>query len=113
MLLLVDAFGNAIADPATQAAYKKETANWMISRKYKALWKHLEPMASSLPRELGQDLHTILDRVFDLIRTTRNAAGHPTGQPVERDTIRANFILFPSYIRRVFGLIAYLTTSPV
>lgn len=112
MLLLVETFGNAIQDAQKQKKFQKETGSWMISRKYEALWKRLEPLVSNLPRELGDDLHTILDRVFDLIRTTRNMAGHPTGKTVERDTMRANFILFPSYCRRVYALIDYFSNNP-
>jgi hypothetical protein len=112
-LLLIEAFGNAIQDPAKKQKYEKDTDHWMISRKYDALWKRLEPLATGLPRELGEDLHTNLDRVFDLIRTTRNSAGHPTGKKVERDTMRANLILFPSYCRRVYGLIDHFKVTPV
>jgi hypothetical protein len=112
-LLLIDAFGDAIVDAGKKQQYEKETAFWMISRKYEALWKRLEPLASGLPKDLGEDLHTILDRIFDLIRSTRNAAGHPTGKSVERETMRANFILFPSYCRRVYGLIDYFGKTPI
>jgi hypothetical protein len=108
-LLLVDVFGTAIRDPVKQQQYEKETKNWMISRKYDALWKRLEPLAKGLPKELGDDLHTILDRVFDLIRTTRNEAGHPTGKIVDRDVMTANLILFPSYCRRVYCLIEHFS----
>jgi hypothetical protein len=33
-LLLIEGFGNAIKDAAKKTQYEKETANWMISRKY-------------------------------------------------------------------------------
>jgi hypothetical protein len=112
-LLLVDVFGNAIADKAKKKQYEKETAFWMIRRKHEALWRRLEPLAGGLPKDLGEDLHTILDRVFDLIRSTRNAAGHPTEKSVERDTTRANLILFPSYCRRVYKLIDHFGKTPV
>jgi hypothetical protein len=62
---------------------------------------------------LCEDLHAILDRVFDLIPQTRNSAGHPTGKTIERATMQTNFILFPSYCRRVYGLIDYLSKNPV
>lgn len=112
MLLLVENFGNAIADPAKRSDYEKDTKSWMISRKYNALWKRLEPLAKSLPTDLGDDLHTILDRVFDLIRSTRNDAGHPTGKAIEREAMRANFYLFPSYCRRVYALMDHFATNP-
>ncbi len=113
LLLLVEAFGDAIADAARKARYEQDTKSWMISRKYAALWKELEAQASSLPRELGDDLHVILDRIFDLIRTTRNEAGHPTGGQIERETVHANLILFPSYCRRVYALMDYFRENPV
>jgi hypothetical protein len=83
LLELVEAFGVQIRDPSKKAAYEKETRHWQIKTKYDALWKRLEPMASSLPKPLGDDLHVVLDRTFDLIRTTRNEAGHPSGRVVE------------------------------
>lgn len=113
MLLLVDAFGSAISDAKDKAKYEREVKSLMISRKYDALWKRLEPLESALPNSLGDDLHVILDRVFDLIRTTRNEAGHPTGKRIERETIHANLLLFPSYCKRVYKLIEHFSCNQV
>ena len=113
MLLLVDAFGAAMSDPKTKAAYEKQVASRMISSKYDALWKRLEPLAGSLPADLGDDLHVLLDRVFDLIRTARNDAGHPTGKPMDRDAVRVNLTFFPGYCKRVYGLMAHFKANPV
>jgi hypothetical protein len=111
-LLLIDAFGAAISDSDRKAKYEKDTSFWMISRKYDALWSRLGPIAKTLPDQLGDDLHTILDRVFDLIRTTRNEAGHPTGKVIEREAMHANLLLFPSYCRRVYALIDHFKVNP-
>jgi hypothetical protein len=113
MLLLVDAFGRAISDTKAKEKYEKEIASWLISRKYEALWKRLESLAGQLPSGLGDNLHVILDRVFDLIRTTRNDAGHPTGKQIEREAVYANLLLFPGYSKRVYGLIGYLSKNKV
>jgi len=113
ILQLVDAFGNAIKRAADKAAYDKETRSWVISTKYEALWKRLEPLSPSLPKELRDDLHAKLDQAFDLIRTTRNAAGHPTGKTVDRETVLANLILFPVYCKRVYDLVAHFAATPV
>jgi len=94
MLLLIEAFGGAISDAAKRKKYESETSTRLISRKYRALWKRLEPIAGNLPSDLKDDLHTILDRIFDLIRRTRNEAGHPTTGMMDRETVRANLILF-------------------
>ena len=113
MLQLIEAFGISITDSQKKIKYEKETKSWIIKKKYDALWKWLEPLANNLPNDLADDLHTILDRVFDLIRTTRNDAGHPTGKKIERDTIRANFILFPKYCKRVYALMEYFKNNPI
>ena len=113
MLLLIEEFGIAIADLKKKAQYERETKSRLISRKYKALWKRLQSSSATLPDGLGDDLQVILDRVFDLIRTTRNDAGHPTGKTIERETIRANLILFPGYCRRVYELTEYFSRNQV
>jgi hypothetical protein len=113
MILLIEIFAQSILDSTKREKYEKEIDARMISRKYEAIWKRLEPIASSLPNELGNDLHVILDRIFDLIRTSRNEAGHPTGKKVEQEVVHANLILFPSYCRRVYGLIDYFSKSKI
>jgi hypothetical protein len=106
MLLLIDQYGSSISDAAKRQKYADETAEkFGIKRKYDAFWSRVAPVAAQLPSGFGDDLHTILDRVFDLIRTTRNDAGHPTGKVVERETVHANLILFPGYCRRIYKLL--------
>ena len=108
MLLLIDSFGGTLEEPA-KTKYKTEINSRMISRKYNALWKRLQPLLPTLPEQLCDDLHVILDRIFDLIRKTRNDAGHPTGKLIEKETIHAGLLLFPSYCKRVYELIEYFS----
>jgi len=107
VLQLVETFGARIVDPNDKKKYDSETSSWMISKKYTALWSRLKADIKSLPSELSDGLERILDNVFDLIRTNRNAAGHPTGRTVSRDEMRAAFIVFPGYCERVFDLIKH------
>ena len=113
MLLLIEGFGYAIDDETQRKQYETETSSWLISRKYRALWGRLEPIAGTLPADLKDDLHTNLDRIFDLIRRTRNEAGHPTTGLMDRDAVVANLILFPSYCRRIYRLMDYFASHPV
>jgi hypothetical protein len=46
--------------------------------------KRLEPLRPSLPDGLADSI--TLDAVADLLRVTRNAAGHPSGQRIDEDT---------------------------
>jgi hypothetical protein len=50
-------------------------------------------------------LRNIIDSTFDIIRTTRNDAGHPSGNIIEKETVHANLLLFPIFCRRIYGLI--------
>lgn len=109
MLLLIEAYGDSLTDKQQKQEYEKETRTFIISRKWSALWKRLEPLSVSFPSELREDLGTILERIFDLIRTTRNEAGHPTGKHVEKETIHANLLLFPIFCKRLYGLIQHFS----
>lgn len=112
-LQLIETYGKTITDPTKRAKFEADTGERQaISRKYEALWKRLEPLTATLD-SLGHDLHVILDRVFDLIRSTRNDAGHPSGKLIERETVHANLLLFPMYCRRVYGLIEHFAVNPI
>ena len=111
VILLVQAYGDSLSDPEDKTKYENETKSFIISQKWKALWKRLEPTSTSLPEPLREDLGTILERVFDIIRTTRNDAGHPTGKTIERETVHANLLLFPIFSKRVYGLIRYFSSQ--
>jgi hypothetical protein len=107
ILELVDAFGAALANPSDCAAFANDTKMWMIGPKFDALWKWLEPRSGSLPRALKDGLERKLLQAFDVIRTTRNKAGHPTDATVEREDMHANLLLFPMCCARAYGLIEY------
>ena len=109
VLLLVQAYADSLCDTGERQKYENETKSFIISLKWKALWKRLEPLSASLPPSLGEDLGTILERVFDIIRTTRNDAGHPTGKTIEREAVHANLLLFPVFSKRVYALIRHFS----
>jgi len=108
VLLLVQAFGDSLSGEE-KAKYEKETKSFIISQKWKALWKRLEPLSGSLPSPLGDDLGTTLEPVYHVIRVTRNEAGHPTGKTIEKETVHANLLLFPIFCRRIYGLIQHFS----
>jgi hypothetical protein len=109
ILLFVQAYGESIPNDGEKRKYENETKSYIISRKWKALWKRLEPEAAALPNQLGEDIGTIVERIFDIIRTTRNDAGHPTGRIIEKEIVHANLLLFPMFSNRVYGLIRHFS----
>lgn len=64
--------------------------------------KLLEPRRSELPRDLADNL--TLDAVSELLRITRNAAGHPTGSSVDEDTARTHLLIAGGYLKRMADL---------
>ena len=111
VLLLVQAYGESISNDEDKQNYEKETKSFIIRQKWNALWNRLESKAASLPDKLGEDIGTIVERIFDIIRTTRNDAGHPTGRTVEKETVHANLLLFPIFSKRVYGLIRHFSSQ--
>ena len=64
------------------------------------------------------DLNEILDRlditlnaVFELIRSQRNDAEHPTGKKVTREKDYASLVVSPNYLKKVYYLMGWLGTA--
>lgn len=110
VLLLIEAFGTTLQQ-TNKEDYEKETNTFIIRRKYNALWSRLEPIAKSLPNNLGNNLESIIHNTFDIIRTTRNEAGHPSDNVIEKETVHANLLLFPIFCKRIYKLIDHFSTS--
>lgn len=70
--------------------------------RFKEFRKHLESRRQELPEELADVL--TLDAVGDLLRVTRNAAGHPSGQVVDEDTARIHLQMAAVYLRKMTEL---------
>jgi hypothetical protein len=65
-----------------------------------------------MPRDLTESLDSILDGIFDSLRSSRNDAGHPaSGGYVSRDVIFSQLRLFLTYCQRVYGLMAWFSTN--
>jgi len=111
--LLIEAYFNAIIDPNRKARFEKEVkrAGRSVKRRFDALRGEL--LALSLPPELKDALDIQLSGVFTLIRYSRNDAGHPTGQKIDRDTAHGNLLLFPQCCKRVYDLIEHFQRNPV
>ena len=66
---------------------------------------YFEARRTKLPRPLQEGLGTTFVGVADLIRVTRNDAGHPRLEPVSREQVFVNLQLFPRYRTWVLGAI--------
>jgi len=110
---LTDAVLQALASDASKSAeFRRKTERAPISQSFKEVMKRLEPVRDRLPHELDRDLDTYLKGVFDLIRSYRNEAGHPTGVEITSDIAHANLRLFRGFSQKTHQLIAHLREDP-
>ncbi|HSH60959.1 MAG TPA: hypothetical protein VK988_15240 [Acidimicrobiales bacterium] len=73
--------------------------------RFQELRKQLEPMRPELPDDLGDTL--TMDAVADLLRITRNEAGHPTGRQVDEDTAYTHLQMAARYLQKITMLNAH------
>jgi len=71
--------------------------------------KRLEPIRENLPEGLGDNL--LLDAVGDLLRITRNSAGHPTGRDIDENTARTHLQIAATYLGRMTSLRIFFVTQ--
>lgn len=105
---LIDTMRAHLKDPAQKAAFVAEVdgARW-IAQKHGVVKKFI-PDKKQLPPDLAERLPLALDFVFAAIRLSRNDAGHPGGQFVERETVHGHLIVFPSYYVAIRGFEKHL-----
>lgn len=77
VLLLFEGYADSIVDSSKKAHFKSELQKQTsIFRKFEAFDKHFSTTKSTLPKPLAENIDSLLRGVFDLIRATRNDAGH-------------------------------------
>jgi hypothetical protein len=111
LLLLIGAYGDALQSPR-QEKFRKNTEGLVIKRQFDEFNKMLDShLKGLLPADLKENLDVALLAVFALLRTNRNEAGHPTGKTVQREQAYASLTVFPTYLKKVYELIAWLKAN--
>jgi hypothetical protein len=89
--------------------FAAKTKNKLIKQTFDEMWKRLDPVHDQLAGDLNkEDVRAELNGTFDLIRKTRNDAGHPTGRTISREEAHNLLLLFPQYCRVVYETIDWL-----
>jgi hypothetical protein len=99
------ALGPAAAKLATTLASPRASQH----SRFVELRKLLEPRRPQLPHDLADTL--TLDAVSDLLRITRNEAGHPTGSAVDEDTARTHLLIAGGYLKKMAELQRHFATA--
>jgi hypothetical protein len=71
--------------------------------------RRLEPERPSLPEGLADSI--TLDGVADLLRVTRNAAGHPTGEFIDADTAYTHLQMAGVLLARMTALAVHFESE--
>jgi len=72
--------------------------------KFREFRKRLEPKKRQLPPEFVDNMTLTLDSVSELLRASRNEAGHPTGRIIEHSEVYSNLQVFSRYLEKLYVL---------
>lgn len=99
------ALGDAM--PASEAKPYLETINARKQNfiaKFDLLAQKLRSRKGSLPDHLSDGLDLTLNAVTDLLRVSRNDAGHPTGRTIDRNDSFIHLRMFARYVAKLYAL---------
>ncbi len=102
---LAAAFVEADASRAGQLGKLLANPRSTYFARFQEFRRRLEPRRPDLPEDLADVL--TLDAVGDLLRITRNAAGHPSGQIIDEHTARTHLQMAALYLRKMTALGQY------
>lgn len=108
LMVLIDTFKQTFKDSAKKAAFSKKVDDKFIKAQFDEFDKAIRQSLSQMPYELKENYTNTLTGVFQMIRYNRNAAGHPTGKQVDKDTLFANLQVFIPYCKYIYELKDYL-----
>jgi hypothetical protein len=114
ILQLIDSYSASIQDANRKAQVLSQIDKaTSIFRKYEVYDRGFSNVKGRMPKQLADNADSLLRGVFDLIRNSRNEAGHPaSGIFVSRDTNYSHLRLFIPYCRRVYELIHWFQQNP-
>lgn len=113
--LLISSYAESIADESNRNSFLSRVNGRMISTKYDEFLRSYKSCKSK-PTDpaLSHDLETIIGQMFQFCRVTRNEVGHPDVVPdLDKGSILASMSYFPTYLSRLYGLMAHFRTNGV
>lgn len=108
LMVLIDTFRQTFKDSSKKAAFSKKVDDKFIKTQFDEFDKAIRHILTQMPYELRENYTNTLTGVFQMIRYNRNAAGHPTGKQVDKDTLFANLQVFIPYCKYIYELKDYL-----
>jgi hypothetical protein len=100
ILKLIELFADTLEQGARSAFDQAIGRCRNLRGKFDRLYERLNQAKGDLPADI-RELDTWLAGTFQVIRLTRNDAGHPTGQKPSREAVYANLNFFLTYARHL------------
>lgn len=79
--------------------------------KFEVFAQKLRSRKNLLPEDLADGLDLTLNAVTDLLRVSRNDAGHPTGRSIDRNDCYIHLRMFVRYARKLYSLKTHLQNA--
>jgi hypothetical protein len=106
--VLFDAIKNALTIPDKIKKFEKLECEISTKKIFDAAMDEINLVKRRLPNEIKENIETIMQGIFNLIRLQRNDSGHPTGKVVTRSLMFANLHLFIMYCSHLYALVKWL-----
>jgi hypothetical protein len=113
LVRVVKAMEGAFDSETKKESFVKATKDKFASTQHAEVWKRLQDKIAVLPRDLQDSVGLHLKGMFDVIRLSRNEAGHPSGKPMERSNTYSLLTLFPYYAKTAHQLMDWLGSNKI
>jgi len=107
LLLLIEAFRDTFNDSSRQQSFIKKIEGKFIKTQFDEFNKELQNVRTNLPYDLKENYSNTLFGVFEMIRSNRNQAGHPTGNQIDKEELFANLQVFVPYCKFIYKMKKY------
>ena len=111
MLEAADAFVKWSGTPARNLKAMLENARTFYVVKLEEFQKRLAAAKGSLPAELSDNLDLDVTAVLQLIRLTRNEAGHQTGRQIDRQDAFDHLVIYARANKRLYELMNFFNSE--
>lgn len=111
---IVEAVTNALDTPVKKNNFKTALRKHKTAKNYhQQVIERLKNPTTTLPTEFEEVLFLHIEGMFHIIRRTRNDAGHPSGNKLERSEANGLLAMFPPYCKTAHRLIKWLSSNPI
>lgn len=107
LLLLIETFKITFNDSTKQQSFNRKIEGKFIKTQFDEFNKELQNIKTDLPYDLKENYTNTLLGIFEMIRSNRNQAGHPTGKQIDKETLFANLQVFIPYCKFIYKMKKY------